>query len=106
MKVHSIRPIGIPVVLSCLLLMLPRTAHASVIVVGDGMPASCTASALKDALAAAATPPDYTVIRFDCGDEPLTITMRPGPRLVIPDRTTVDGGDRITIFDGEGFLVQ
>ncbi len=44
------------------------------IVVGDGTPLSCTADAFKDALAAAADAgTHYRVIRFECGDEPLTI---------------------------------
>jgi Right handed beta helix region len=106
MKRCSTRHLGVGLVLCSALLMFPRSANAAVIVIGDGTPAACTASALKDALAAAAGPsPEYTIIRFDCGDEPLTISMPPGPRLVIPDRTTVDGGDRITIFGGE-FLIQ
>jgi hypothetical protein len=97
-KRESNWPVGIRVVLFCVLLTLPRTARASVIVVGDDTPAGCTASAFQDALAAAAVPdPDYTIIRFDCGAEPLTIRM-PDVRVTIPDRTTIDGGDRVTIL--------
>jgi predicted outer membrane repeat protein len=87
------------------ILLIPRTAHASVIVVGDGMPASCTASALQDALAAAASGPEYTIVRFYCGDEPLTIRLSFDERTVIPDRTTLDGGDRVTINSGRGFVI-
>jgi hypothetical protein len=80
------------------MMMLAGTAHASVIVVGDGTPASCTASAFQDALTTAAAPsPEYTIIRFECGDEPLKIVMPDEPRVAIPDRTTIDGADRVTL---------
>ncbi len=65
-------------------------------VVGDGTPASCTASAFIAAVAAGG------VITFACGPEPLTITLdRPakvvndtGPRIVI------DGGGLVTLSGG------
>lgn len=68
----------------------PRT------VVGDGTPASCTAGAVIDAVAAGG------VITFDCGPDPVTITLdRPakivndtGPEIVI------DGGGKVTLSGG------
>ena len=74
MKLYSPRCDAIGVVLLGILLALPHPALASVIVVGDGTPLSWTADAFKDALAAAADAgTHYRVIRFECGDEPLTI---------------------------------
>ena len=66
-------------------------------VVGDGTPASCTADAFIDAVAGGG------IITFDCGPDPVRITMdRPakvfndtGPEIVI------DGGGLITL-DGGG----
>jgi len=68
----------------------PRT------VVGDGTPESCTADAFIEAVAAGG------VITFDCGPEPVTITLdRPakivndtGPEIVI------DGGGLVTLSGG------
>jgi hypothetical protein len=68
----------------------PRT------VVGTGTPASCTADAFIDAVARGG------VITFDCGPDPVTITLdRPakifndtGPNIVI------DGGGKVTLSGG------
>ena len=65
-------------------------------VVGDGSAASCTADAFIDAVAGGGT------ITFDCGPDPLTITLdRPakvvndtGPEIVI------DGGGLVTLSGG------
>ncbi len=65
-------------------------------VVGDGTPASCTADAFIDAVAGGG------VITFDCGPDPVTITLdRPakivndtGPEIVI------DGGGLVTLSGG------
>lgn len=65
-------------------------------VVGDGTPESCTADAFIEAVALGG------VITFDCGPDPITITLdRParifndtGPRIVI------DGGGLITLSGG------
>jgi hypothetical protein len=104
MKRCATRHLGVGLVLWFLFLMFPRSANAAVIVVGDGTPASCIASALQDALAAAASSaPEYTNIRFECGGEPLKIDV-PESRLTIPDRTTIDGDDRVTLQ--AGFLVE
>ncbi|HEX6276608.1 MAG TPA: hypothetical protein VFZ53_26380 [Polyangiaceae bacterium] len=65
-------------------------------VVGDGSPESCTGDAFVDAVALGG------VITFDCGHDPVTITLeRPakifndtGPRIVI------DGGGKVTLSGG------
>jgi hypothetical protein len=65
-------------------------------VVGNGTPASCTADAFIAAVAQGG------VITFDCGPDPITITLdRPakivndtGPRIVI------DGGGKVTLSGG------
>lgn len=61
-------------------------------VVGDGTAASCTAAALTAAVAAGGT------ITFDCGAEPVTITL--GVALVPTSDTTIDGEGTITISGG------
>jgi hypothetical protein len=65
-------------------------------VIGDGTPASCTSAAVVDAVAAGG------VITFECGPDPVTITMRAtakvrndaGPEVVL------DGGGRVTLSGG------
>ncbi|MFK7990081.1 MAG: hypothetical protein AB8I08_28945 [Sandaracinaceae bacterium] len=65
-------------------------------VIGDGTPGSCTGDAVIDAVALGG------VITFDCGPDPVTITLdRParifnntGPRIVI------DGGGLVTLSGG------
>jgi hypothetical protein len=66
-------------------------------VVGNGATSSCTADAFINAVAAGG------VITFDCGEQPVTITLdRPakvvnstGPKIVI------DGGNRVTLSGGK-----
>ncbi|MCC6872736.1 MAG: hypothetical protein IT378_00395 [Sandaracinaceae bacterium] len=65
-------------------------------VVGDGTPASCTGQAVIDAVARGG------VITFDCGPDPITITLDAparihndtGPRIVL------DGGGLVTLSGG------
>jgi len=65
-------------------------------VVGQGTAASCTSKAFVDAVAAGG------VITFDCGPDPVTITLTEtakifndkGPKIVI------DGGDKVTLSGG------
>jgi hypothetical protein len=65
-------------------------------VVGDGTPASCTSAAVVDAVAAGG------VSTFDCGPDPVTITMEAtakvrndaGPEIVL------DGGGKVTLSGG------
>lgn len=65
-------------------------------VIGDGTPASCTSAAVVAAVAKGG------VITFDCGPDPVTITMDEtakvfndkGPKIVL------DGGDKVTLSGG------
>ncbi|MBI5878311.1 MAG: hypothetical protein HZB53_11730 [Chloroflexi bacterium] len=63
-------------------------------IVGDGTPGSCTENALAAALAGGGG------IAFDCGADPLTITMTAGP-LTVTREAMLYGGGRITL-DGGG----
>jgi len=66
-------------------------------VVGDGTPESCTADAFIDAVALGG------VITFDCGDDPVTITLD-RPAKVFNDTAmegiTIDGGGLVTLSGG------
>ncbi len=65
-------------------------------VIGDGTPESCTSQAVIDGIAAGG------VITFDCGDDPIVITLEEtakiyndtGPEIVI------DGGGKVTLSGG------
>ena len=65
-------------------------------VIGNGTPASCTSDAVVAAVAAGG------IITFDCGPDPVTITMTAtakvrnanGPRIVL------DGGGKVTLSGG------
>jgi hypothetical protein len=65
-------------------------------VVGDGTPASCTADAFIAAVARGG------VIRFDCGPDPVTITLdRPAKvRNDASDDVVIDGGGKVTLSGG------
>jgi hypothetical protein len=82
------------------LIGLSSAAEARVVVVGDGAPAGCTSPAIQDALAVAEATPGRATIRFACGDQPITLRLEIplDGRFVLPDRTTIDGGGRVT-FD-------
>lgn len=62
-------------------------------VVGDGTAATCTDTAVRQALA------DGGHITFDCGDTPITIVIT--EMLQANTETVIDGGGKIT-FDGAG----
>jgi predicted dienelactone hydrolase len=62
-------------------------------VVGSGTPESCTEAALDAALAGGG------VVTFDCGAEPVTITVT-STKVIVQD-TTIDGGGFITISGGD-----
>ena len=64
-------------------------------VVGSGSAASCTETALADAVAKGG------VIRFNCGSEPKTIILSSEIKLRTDLDTTIDGENKITI-DGRG----
>lgn len=61
-------------------------------VVGDGTPGSCTEEALRSAADAGGH------VTFDCGDEPVTITL--AATLVIRKETVLDGGGLVTLSGG------
>jgi predicted outer membrane repeat protein len=82
------------VVLALVALSQPALA-APPIFVGNGTAASCTETALGDALVIAVTVGGAT-IKFHCGGGPVTIELT--ATLVIPDNTTIDGGGTITLF--------
>jgi hypothetical protein len=65
-------------------------------IVGDGTPASCTADAFVDAVARGG------IIRFDCGPDPITITLdRPAKvRNDASDDIVIDGGGKVTLSGG------
>jgi hypothetical protein len=65
-------------------------------VVGNGTPASCTSKAVVDAVAAGG------VITFDCGPDPIVITLEQTAK-VFNDKTpdvVIDGGGRVTLSGG------
>jgi hypothetical protein len=68
----------------------PRT------VVGTGTPASCTSDAFVAAVAAGG------VITFNCGPDPVTITLTRTAKIVnnTGPRIVIDGGDRVTLSGG------
>jgi predicted outer membrane repeat protein len=100
MKAMRYRVCGL---LTTFLLGLSHSALAErSIIVGDGTPASCIEPALQAALDEARAFGGGK-IRFDCGADPITMTLPhfPGYPLpqqydfVVPDRTTIDGDGRI-----------
>lgn len=60
--------------------------------VGDGTAASCTAEALQMAVVGGG------IVVFDCGTEPVTITV--ASQIVITKETVLDGGDLVTLSGG------
>jgi hypothetical protein len=65
-------------------------------VVGDGTPESCTSEAVVAAVAAGG------IVVFDCGPDPVTITMRETAKVVnaANPRVVLDGGGRVTLSGG------
>ena len=63
--------------------------------IGDGTPAGCTSAAVVKAVAQGG------VITFDCGPEPVTITMKATAKVRNTSSTVVlDGGGRVTLSGG------
>jgi hypothetical protein len=96
----------LPLVLALFAFPHPALADKP-ITVGDGTTASCTEAALKSALLIAQTSGGGT-IRFKCGPSPAAIALSGVTEidgvpvlLVLPNDTTIDGGDLITL-DGTG----
>jgi hypothetical protein len=65
-------------------------------VVGDGTPASCTGEAVIEAVAQGG------VITFDCGPDPVTITLESPAKVFndANDRVVLDGGGLVTLSGG------
>jgi hypothetical protein len=63
-------------------------------VVGTGTAASCTFSALNTAVGKAG------VITFDCGADPVTISVTSTLNLSITKNTVIDGGSKVTLDGG------
>ncbi len=67
------------------------TAHPDH-VIGAGTPASCTSAAVVNAVA------EGGVITFNCGPNPVTITMSATAKVVnTHERTVIDGGGKVTL---------
>jgi hypothetical protein len=66
-------------------------------VVGDGSPASCTADAFIAAVALGGT------ITFDCGPDPVVITLDRAAKVVndAADDVVIDGGGKVTLSGGD-----
>jgi len=62
-------------------------------VVGDGSPSSCTGQGVVDAVAQGG------VITFDCGPDPITITMSEAAKVVndAAEEVVIDGGGLVTL---------
>jgi hypothetical protein len=90
-----IRLLASAVLGSLLLIALPWSAVAGPrIKVGNGTAASCTETALRNALAVAEVQ-GGGLISFKCGAGAVTIPVT--EPLTIPDQTTIDGGNLITL---------
>lgn len=65
-------------------------------VVGDGTPASCTSAAVVAAVASGG------VITFDCGPDPVKITLEETAKIVndTGPRIVIDGGGKVTLSGG------
>ena len=81
--------------------MVPAAAQAEdtsspTTVIGDGTPALCTSKAVVDAVAAGG------IITFNCGDDPLTITLDATAKVVndSTQKIVIDGGGKITLSGG------
>jgi len=64
--------------------------------VGDGTAASCTAREFIDAVALGG------VVTFDCGDDPVTITLTEPAKIYnkASDRVVIDGGGKVSLSGG------
>jgi hypothetical protein len=64
-------------------------------VIGDGTPAGCTSAAVVNAVA------EGGIITFDCGPDPVTITMTATAKVVNSSHQVVlDGGGKVTLSGG------
>jgi hypothetical protein len=76
---------------TCTASMLADVSHPTQ-TVGDGTAASCTEAALRTAAAAGG------VIVFDCGADPVTITVT--SQITFTTETVIDGGGTVTLSGG------
>jgi predicted outer membrane repeat protein len=88
----------VPTVLWLVLVLVLGTpwsgSAAPVIRVGNGTAASCTETALRNALAVADAQ-GGGLVTFRCGGKPVTILLT--EPLAVPGQTTIDGGNRVTL---------
>jgi len=71
----------------------PADVNAPTSVVGTGTPESCTAAELEEAIGAGG------VIVFDCGPDPLTLSLDHALEITVD--TVVDGGGLVTLSGGD-----
>ncbi len=74
------------------------TTHPTT-VVGTGTAASCTFSALDDAVAKGG------IVTFDCGSAPATIAVSATVNVPADKDTVIDGGDRVTLDGGNAVQI-
>ena len=76
---------------------LPEDVSNPTTVVGDGTPASCTSEAVVAAVAKGG------VITFDCGADPVVITMKETAKIVndTGPKIVIDGGGKV-VLSGDG----
>lgn len=90
---------------SCALPEAINTSGMAHVVVGNGSAASCTSTALSDAVAQARAGAQAGRITFNCGSSPMVIAVNAeisiGNSNNISKTTVIDGGDLITL-DGQG----
>jgi hypothetical protein len=110
-RAHHLFITSVATLMLSTLAVIPAAARQ--IVVGTGTAESCFEATLQLALARAADEGGGR-IRFNCGEAPVTISIArllPGEarpaRLVLPDNTTIDGDDLITLDGGwqDGVLI-
>jgi len=77
----------------------PEDASQPTTVVGTGSAASCTEAALDDAVARGG------VITFDCGPEPVSISLTATLELPIDRHTVIDGGNKVTNDGGKAVRI-
>jgi hypothetical protein len=82
---------GKPIV-TCPAAAQPVDTSSPTAVVGTGTPGSCTEAAFRAAVAAGG------VVTFDCGADPITITVT--SEVPVADDTTIDGGGTVTLSGG------
>jgi hypothetical protein len=78
----------------------PADISSPTTVVGTGTAASCTFSALNTAVGKAG------VITFDCGADPVTITVTATLNLSTKTNTVIDGGNKVTLDGGHAVEIM